>query len=207
MTLSTKQILRKYFIMGSQNCKRDPLIILERAAKAGITAFQFREKGEGSLTGKAKLVLGKQLRDICREHNIPFIVNDDIELVNPLEADGIHLGQDDRSVDELRRMYPNKIIGLSVSNRNEVANSPIELVDYIGAGPVFSTNTKSDAKSAVGLEWITALRQHFPELPIVGIGGIQPDNAANVLEAGADGVSVISAITDAPDIEQAVVSL
>src|SRR5690625_3128742 len=112
--MSLRKQLRKYFIMGSQNCDRDPVEILREAASAGITAFQYREKGDGSLTWKAKLELGKQLREICSAHQIPFIVNDDIELVEPLQADGIHVGQDDLSVKELRRMLPDKIIGLSV---------------------------------------------------------------------------------------------
>ncbi len=193
--------------MGSQNCDRHPVEILESAAQAGITAFQFREKGDGSLTGNAKLELGKQLRDICGHYDIPFIVNDDIDLVTPLEADGIHVGQDDRSVEEVRKLFPNKIIGLSVSSRSELINSPIQLVDYIGAGPVFTTNTKKDAKTAVGLEWITSLRKQFPDLPIVGIGGINSDNAASVIAAGADGVSVISAITHATDIRNSVENL
>src|SRR5690625_1065932 len=100
--MSLRKQLRKYFIMGSQNCDRDPVEILYEAVSAGITAFQYREKGDGALTGKAKLELGKQLREICASHHIPFIVNDDIELVQPLEADGIHVGQDDLSVQEIR---------------------------------------------------------------------------------------------------------
>ncbi|MGJ9459545.1 thiamine phosphate synthase [Oceanobacillus sp. CF4.6] len=199
-----KQNLRKYFIMGSQNCTIDPTEILESAAEAGITAFQFREKGPKSLTGHAKLELGKQLRDICRRHHIPFIVNDDIDLVTPLDADGIHVGQDDQSVEELRKMFPTKIIGLSVSNPYEVEKSPLQLVDYIGAGPIYATSTKTDAKTPVGAEWITTLRKQFPDLPIVGIGGINTENALPVIDAGADGVSFISAITAANDINLAV---
>lgn len=205
MTMQT--ILRKYLIMGSQNCDRSPVEILEAAAKAGITAFQYREKGAGSLSGDEKLELGKQLREICREYNIPFFVNDDIDLVEPLDADGIHVGQDDISVTYLRGRFPTKLIGLSVSNADEVANSPMKLVDYIGAGPMYSTSTKEDAKSAVGPEWIFQLRKQFPNLPIVGIGGITTSNAKTVIEAGADGVAVISAITKAGNITGAVESL
>src|SRR5699024_4725080 len=80
--------------------------------------------------------------------------------------------------------------------------SPIDLIDYVGAGAVFSTTTKEDAKNAVGLEWIQTLRNKYPALPIVGIGGINSDNAQAVLEAGADGVSVISAITQAKSIKK-----
>lgn len=199
--------MRKYFIMGSQNCDYDPTDILESAAKAGITAFQFREKGEGSLTGKAKLELGGQLRKICREYQVPFIVNDDVELGKSLDADGIHVGQDDQAVKTIRALFPDKIVGLSVSNSREVADSPLSLVDYVGAGPVFATSSKWDAKEAVGVEWIATLREQFPTLPIVGIGGITTQNAASVIEAGADGVSVISAITKSKNINEVVQSL
>lgn len=207
MTYHIKDALRKYFIMGSQNCKQDPTVVLEEAAKAGITIFQFREKGPSSLIGDEKLELGKQLRAICKNYYIPFIVNDDVELVDLLDADGIHVGQDDYSVKSLRERFPDKIIGFSVSTPNEVANSPINLVDYIGAGPIFPTTTKSDAKATVGIEWIKSLRKEFPMLPIVGIGGINATNAKLVIESGADGVSFISAITKAENIAEAVKAL
>jgi len=200
--MSKRDYLRKYFIMGSQNCERDPITILEEAAKSGITAFQFREKGKGALTGNEKIQLGKSLREICRRYEIPFIINDDTQLIDLLDADGVHVGQDDMAVEELRQRYPNKIIGLSVSNEKELTRSPIHLVDYIGAGPVYSTNTKEDAKEAVGLKWIEFLRDKYPELPIVGIGGINTDNAKAVLEAGADGVSFISVVTKSNNIMQ-----
>lgn len=196
--------LRKYLIMGSQNCNEDPVKILESAIDAGITAFQFREKGVGALTGNAKLKLGFKLRLMCSRHNIPFIINDDLDLVEPLEADGIHVGQDDLSVQDVRGAFPDKIIGLSVSNQAEAARSPIQLADYLGAGPIFSTITKEDAKKAVGVEWIKQLHTEFPHIPIVGIGGINQRNAASVIEAGADGVAVISAITKAKNIRAAV---
>ena len=205
--ISLQQQLRKYFIMGSQNCDRDPVKVLQEAVSAGITAFQYREKGDGALTGKAKLELGKQLREICASHQVPFIVNDDIELVEPLSADGIHVGQDDLSVKEIRRMFPDKIIGLSVSNIHELEQSPLSFVDYIGAGPIYHTSTKSDAKSVVGVQWIETLRAQFSNLPIVGIGGIDTHNAPLVIQAGADGVSVISAITKAENIRDAVEKL
>ena len=202
-----KDQLRKYFIMGSQNCSRNPVDILEEAIQGGITAFQFREKGEGSLTGMEKIELGKQLRNICLEHRIPFFINDDIDLADTLHVDGIHVGQDDMPIEEIKNLYPNKIIGLSISNREELNQSPVDLIDYIGAGAVFPTSTKKDAKAAVGLEWIKTLRSEFPDLPIVGIGGITTHNAHKVREAGADGISVISAITEAENITEVVRSL
>ena len=93
--MTQRRYLRKYFIMGSQNCDRDPEEILLEAIKAGITAFQFREKGKGSLDGEAKVELGKKLRELCRNYDIPFFINDDVELATTFDVDGIHVGQDD----------------------------------------------------------------------------------------------------------------
>jgi|SRR5699024_4737191 len=199
--------IRKYFIMGSQDCDRVPEVILEEAIAAGITAFQFREKGVGSLSGDAKISLGKKLRKICRDHDVPFFVNDEVELVEILEADGIHVGQDDADVEELRRKFSDIFIGLSISNEEELEKSPVHLVDYVGAGPVFSTSSKADAKKPVGVEWIQSLRAKHSELPIVGIGGIDETNAHEVIQAGADGVAIISAITKSDDIEKTVKKL
>lgn len=200
--MNVKPMLRKYFIMGSQNCSRDSATILKEAIAGGITAFQYREKGPGSLTGEAKIELGKRLRKICREHGIPFIINDDIDLIEVLDVDGVHVGQDDTPPEQIREMYPDLIIGLSISNEQELKNSNLEVVDYVGAGPVFTTKTKEDAKDAVGLAWIETLRKWHPDLPIVAIGGINENNAKQVLAAGADGVAFISAVTKSKDITE-----
>lgn len=193
--------------MGSQNCDRDPKQVLKEAIQAGITAFQYREKGSDALSGNQKIQLGKELRAICRQHNIPFFINDDVELTEVLETDGIHVGQDDKDAKELRQQFPNKWIGLSVSNLEELHASPLDYVDYLGVGPIFATSTKEDAKMAVGTGFITEIKRLYPNMPIVGIGGINTENAAAVMEAGADGVSVISAITKATDIQEAIANL
>ena len=205
--MTQRNYLRKYFIMGSQDCDRDPEIILQEAIDAGITAFQFREKGKGSLNGEAKIDLGEKLRALCRNHNIPFFINDDVELATTLDVDGIHVGQDDEKIVNLQSEFPNLLIGLSVSNEAELKRSPIHLVDYVGAGPIFGTTSKDDAKAAVGTEWIKFLRNKHRYLPIVGIGGINTSNAQQVIEAGADGVAVISAITKSENIYTTVSSL
>ncbi len=202
--MNLRKRLRKYLIMGSQNCQRDPVKVLEEAIAGGITAFQFREKGPGSLKGEKKLALGLKLRQLCWKHDVLFIVNDDSVLVEPLEADGIHVGQDDVSVEHMRSAFPNKIIGLSVSNEAELRKSSAGVVDYLGAGPVFGTSTKVDAKAPVGVEWIERVRWMYPDIPLVGIGGITVQNTGSVLEAGADGVCVISAVTYAEDVRDVV---
>ena len=203
--------LRRYFIMGSQDCPKNqsPESILQAAIRGGITAFQFREKGVHALSGVKKIALGKELRQLCKKNHIPFIVNDDVELVHELQADGIHVGQDDPSVSNLRKKFPHLIIGLSISNFSELEKSKhvLPLINYIGAGTIYPTTSKSDAKQAVGLQWIRDLRNRHPQMPIVGIGGIQVNNAKDVINAGADGIAVISAITKASNIHAIVKQL
>lgn len=199
--------LRKYLVFGSQDCHREPEVILHEAIEAGITAFQYREKGNNCLQGQEKIQLGKKLRQICSEYDIPFIINDDVELIESLNVDGIHVGQTDTSVTLLREQYPNLKIGLSISTMKELNNSLIDDVDYIGAGPIFATRSKNDAKPVVGVNWINQLRKLHPTLPIIGIGGINEHNAKDVLLAGADGVAVISAITKANNITHVVNNL
>lgn len=199
--------LRKYLVMGSSQSNRDPLEVLEEAISGGITAFQYREKGQGSLEGESRLQLGRMLRSACKKHQVLFVVNDDLDLALELEADALHLGQDDQDVSYVRQHYPELILGLSVSTIEELNNSRIDLVDYIGAGPIYSTNTKQDAKKAVGPSFVKEIKEIYPSTPVVGIGGITPINASEVIEAGADGVAVVSAIVGANDVEEAVRSL
>lgn len=204
MNLKTR--LRKYFVMGSQDCDRDPEQILREAITAGITTFQYREKGPRSLSGEAEIKLGKKLREMCKEHDVLFIVNDKVELAEILDADGIHVGQEDTPVEEIREKFPDKIIGLSVTNMEEVKQSRIDLVDYVGAGPIYATDTKP-GKEATGPDWLQEIKNLHPDLPIVAIGGIKPANAQEVLDAGADGLVVVSAITKSKNIKRAVAEL
>ncbi|WP_066064516.1 thiamine phosphate synthase [Neobacillus soli] len=189
--------LRVYFIMGSTNCRKDSAQVLKEAIGGGITLFQFREKGEGALTGAKKYALAKELQDICKEHYIPFIVNDDIELALAIDADGVHIGQEDESVKIVRERIGDKILGVSVHTRKEAMSAMRGGADYFGIGPVFPTKTKADAKPSRGTILIEELRKNGCNFPIVGIGGITVENARTVVEAGADGVSVITAISHA----------
>lgn len=193
-----QQALKVYFIMGSPNCRKSPAEVLTEAIEGGITLFQFREKGEGALTGNAKYKLAKELQQICQQHQIPFIVNDDLELALQLDADGVHIGQEDEPVHIVReKIGAEKILGVSVHTMEEAVAAKQEGADYYGIGPVFPTATKKDAKPSQGTKLIEKLRIEGFTIPIVGIGGITSDNAACVIEAGADGVSVITAISHA----------
>jgi len=195
--------LRVYFIAGSQDCRQDPVEVLKEALTGGITMFQFREKGKTARTGEQKLQLAKELQALCQSHGVPFIVNDDLELAIALDADGVHVGQEDEPASVVReRIGPHKILGVSAHTVQEARLAIADGADYIGVGPIFPTQSKADAKEVKGPEGITEFRREGIQLPIVGIGGITLENAHLVMKAGADGVSVISAITHANSIEE-----
>lgn len=193
--------LQLYFIMGSTNCKQDPEKVLLDAIDGGITMFQFREKGEGALIGTEKMNLAQKLQNRCKEHAIPFIVNDDIELALALNADGVHIGQDDEDASTVRKkLGEGKLVGVSAHTLMEVKKAIADGADYIGAGPIYPTLTKADAEPVKGTSLIEEVRKSGIRIPIVGIGGINEGNARAVIEAGADGVSVITAISLAADV-------
>ncbi|MDP5274750.1 thiamine phosphate synthase [Chengkuizengella axinellae] len=190
-----KQHLKLYLVMGSVNCKKDPVEVLSEAIEGGITIFQYREKGDGALEGYEKLQLGKKLQSFCKQNNIPFIVNDDINLALELDADGIHIGQEDGNISEIRKLVGNKILGVSTHNLAEAKEAVNLGTNYIGVGPMYETKTKLDASEVTGPNMIRHLRQNSINIPIVGIGGINQTNLKPVITAGADGVAVISAIS------------
>ncbi len=192
-----RDILNVYFIMGSQDCPgRKPEQVLEEAIAGGITCFQYREKKSG-LHMHQTVKLGKRLQSICKRSGIPFIVNDRVDLALILNADGVHIGQEDLPAPEVRKLIGNhQILGVSAKTPSEALTARQHGADYIGVGPMFDTISKLDAGQAIGPARITEIRKSAgSEFPIVGIGGINPRNANLVLEAGADGVAVISAIS------------
>ncbi|MFD1991915.1 thiamine phosphate synthase [Paenibacillus nicotianae] len=202
--LHIRQYLRLYLVMGSVNCTRPPEEVLTSAIAGGITLFQFREKGVGALTGQAYYQLGERLQQICKTHQIPFIVNDDIELAIALDADGIHVGQDDAPAEGIRaRLGYNKMIGVSAHNVTEARQAIQDGADYLGIGPIYPTISKADAQAVQGTSTITALKNYHIDIPVVGIGGIHAHNAEPIFTAGADGIAVISAIAGQDNVEQA----
>jgi len=200
-----KELLKLYFICGTTTCLgKDLYTVVEDALKGGITLFQFREKGKDALEGKEKLELAIKLQNLCKKYNVPFIVNDDIELALEIDADGVHVGQDDLGVDEIRKLMPNKIIGLSIGNEEELKQSKVEYVDYVGVGPVYVTQSKDDAGGAIGYEGLELMRKLLPQMPLVAIGGIQTQHIKDVMKTNVDGVSIISAISYSDNIEKTV---
>lgn len=200
-----KELLKLYFICGTTTCQgKDLYSVVEEALKGGITLFQFREKGKGALEGKEKVELAIKLQNLCKKYNVPFIVNDDIELALEIAADGVHVGQDDLGVDEIRKLMPDKIIGLSIGNEEELKQSKVEYVDYVGVGPVFVTQSKGDAGEAIGYEGLELMRKLLPTIPLVAIGGIQTQHIKDIMKTNVEGVSIISAISYSKNIEKTV---
>lgn len=198
--------LQLYFIMGTGNVlNQEPINVLEKALQAGITMFQFREKGTNALTGEAYENFARKCQKLCQQYHVPFIVNDDVELAIKLRADGVHIGQEDCPVSMVRKKIGNMmILGVSVHSHTELQTALQYGADYVGIGPIFSTTSKSDANPPSGTDFLQQVHIQYPELPIVAIGGINCSNAPTVFKAGADGIAVISAICESEDISKTV---
>ncbi len=169
---------------------------LDAALAAGVRVVQLRDKRTAM---RAVLRLGEQVAELCARHGALLLVNDRADLALALDAAGLHVGQDDLPPEVARRLLgPERLLGLSASFLPEVeAAERLEAVDYIGFGALYPTATKLDAEPA-GLELLRQARQRTRK-PIVGIGGITADTAAEVIRAGADAVAVVSAVFRAPD--------
>lgn len=202
-----KEMLSLYFIMGSTNCKQDPVYVLEQAIAGGITLFQYREKGIGALHGMEKVRLAEKLQQVCKDAGIPFIVNDDLDLAIALDADGVHVGQEDEAASYVRQRIGNKILGVSTHSLTEAHHAIAHGADYLGLGAIYTTYSKDDIVKIHGTDIIRSFREANITIPIVGIGGITSSNAKEIIEAGANGVAVISAIAGADNVKQATAQL
>ena len=191
-----------YIILDPSVCPARPLVeVLTVAAEAGATLFQYRNK-----TASMKDAYGEALvlRQAAAKAGVLFIVNDRCDLALAVDADGVHLGQGDLSLDLARKvMGPEKLIGISTHNPDQVREATAGQPDYLGFGPIFTPGSKQDHDPVVGLEGLRAMRA-LTALPVFAIGGIHIDQVREVLRAGANGVAVISAILKAQDISQAV---
>ncbi|MDY0360840.1 MAG: thiamine-phosphate kinase [Desulforegulaceae bacterium] len=194
-----KKHLKFYFITDHQNTNISMLDQVKEAVLGGATIVQYRNKN--FLPGHIDEVY--EIKKFLKLNKIPFIINDNILLAKAVDADGIHLGQDDFSPFSARNIIgKNKIIGISISDLYEFENTDFSQCDYIGLGPVFPTNTKKDAKKACGLGFVSKITSKTT-LPVVGIGGINIKNCNSVIETGALGICVISAVTGESSIYEA----
>ena len=170
--------------------------IVAAAVRGGITCVQLREKQASTREFVAEARAVKALL-AAQERHIPLIINDRLDVALAVGADGVHLGQSDMELCDARRIAgANFIIGISAESVADAMAAAAAGADYLGISPVFATATKTDTASPLGLEGIRAIRAAV-SLPLVGIGGINQNNASAVLQAGADGVAVVSAIVSA----------
>lgn len=174
--------------------------IIEAAVSGGVTIVQLREKEAPT---SDFIALGRRAAEILRPRRIPLIINDRVDVALAVLADGVHLGATDMNTADARAILgPKAIIGLTVENEEQAVAADMLDVDYLGVSPIFPTPTKTDTGAAWGIDGLWRLRP-LVRKPLVAIGGINAGNAARVLEAGADGLAVVSAICAAPDPEAA----
>lgn len=179
---------------------RSHLEVIRAAIAGGATVVQYREK-EG--TTRQMMEEARALRELARQAGVPFIVNDRVDIALAVDADGVHVGQDDMPAPLARKlMGPEKIVGVSVDNLEQALQAERDGADYVGAGPILATPTKPDAAPPIGLEGLAEICRQV-SIPVVAIGGINETNAAAVIAAGAAGVAVVSAVVAAPDVEAA----
>jgi thiamine-phosphate pyrophosphorylase len=165
---------------------------VEAAVDGGASVVQYR-----ATTGTRHYLYqtALALRDLLRQRHVPLIVNDQVDLALAIDADGVHVGQNDLPVEIVRRLIgPDKLLGLSITASGQLYTVPPKTVDYLGIGPVFPTISKDDAAPALGLEQLARLTART-SLPVVAIGGISLENAPAVFATGVAGLAVVSALS------------
>lgn len=175
--------------------KRDFYDVIEEALKAGCRCVQLREK---NCLGKEFLQKALKLRAITTKYEALFIVNDRVDIAILSNADGVHVGQDDIPLKEVRKLMKDKIIGVSANNLEEAIEAQANGADYIGVGAIFPTNTKLDANN-VGIIMLNSIIEKV-NLPIVAIGGLKTTNVTQLKNTGILGYAVVSDILGEDDV-------
>jgi thiamine-phosphate pyrophosphorylase len=178
-----------YFITDAGLSRAGNMSDVREAVAAGVRVVQYRDKHchPDKLREEARL-----LRELCRK--VLFLVNDRVDLALMVDADGVHLGQEDLPYEAARELLgPDKIIGITVHNLREAREAAARGADYLGVSPIFPTRTKADAGAAGGLGLLREIRREVA-VPLIAIGGINLSNARQVIRAGADGLCAISAV-------------
>jgi thiamine-phosphate pyrophosphorylase len=183
---------------------RSNIDVVREMVKGGVSTIQYREKGDKSSRKKYEECL--EIRRITGGEGVVFIVNDFIDIALAVDADGIHIGQDDLPLEAVRKIAGDKIIGISTHNRSQALAALKAGADYIGVGPIYSTFTKIHEGGPVGLEYLDFAVKNIP-IPLVAIGGIKESNLEEVLGAGAKIAALVTEITGAPDIIKKIESL
>ena len=173
--------------------------VVKESLEGGVTFVQLREK---ELDEETFLKEAKELKELCRQYNVPFVINDNVELAKKIDADGVHVGQSDMEAGDVRAMLgPDKIIGVSAQTVEQAILAEKRGADYLGVGAVFKTGSKADADD-VSFETLKAICDAV-SIPVIAIGGITLENVKELSGSGICGIAVISAIYAAADIKKA----
>ncbi|HEY1981214.1 MAG TPA: thiamine phosphate synthase [Xanthobacteraceae bacterium] len=180
---------------------RDLAELARLCAVGGATLIQLRDKKSDT---RDMVAVARAIKQALGPFGVPFVVNDRVDVALAAGADGVHLGPEDMSAEDARRLLgPKALIGISIKSTDAAEAAPVELIDYVGSGGVYVTLSKQQKNAPIGTEGLgriaAVLRRRSPDLPVAGIAGIDAGNAAPVIAAGANGVAVISAISLAPD--------
>lgn len=176
---------------------------VEQALKGGVTLVQLREKGLGA---EQFLQEARQIQQLCRRFGVPLIINDSIEVALAVDADGVHLGQDDANAAQARQLLgKDKIIGVSAHNVQEALQAVQDGADYLGSGAVFGSGTKTNV-STLPMQTLREICSAVP-IPVVAIGGITEQNLQQLSGSGIAGAAVVSAIFAQENIEEAAIRL
>jgi len=196
-----RRLPRLYAIVDPLDTGRDPVALAEMMLAAGARLLQLRRKGASS---RELLALATRIAPTARRAGALFLVNDRPDIARAVDADGVHLGEQDLPIDAARRVLGrDRIVGLSTHDVDAARAAVAAGADYIGIGPVYETTSKAGALAPRGIELVRAARAAV-RCPLVAIGGITPANVADVLAAGADSVAMIAALVRADDPSVAV---
>ncbi|MCL1925144.1 MAG: thiamine phosphate synthase [Defluviitaleaceae bacterium] len=177
------------YLVTDENICEDLEKAVEEAIIGGVTIVQLREKNKSSRKFYEKAV---KIREITKKYNTPLIINDRVDIAYAVEADGVHLGQDDLDIKEARKIMGNKIIGISTNFVSQAIKAEKAGADYIGVGAVFKTNTKENSIH-IGIEGLKEIKEAV-KIPIVAIGGINELNISEIKNIGVQGYAIVSAI-------------
>ncbi|MBM9511587.1 thiamine phosphate synthase [Desulfogranum marinum] len=188
------------------SCGRSNIQVVEEMIKGGIKVIQYREKRH--LKDYCDILSECQtIREMTREHEVTFIINDFVDIALLVDADGVHVGQEDLPVDAVRRLLgPDKIIGLSTHSPEQMHKAQEVGADYIGVGPIYATQTKENVCAPTGFDYLEYVVENVA-IPFVAIGGIKQHNIDEVVKRGAQSICLVTEIVGADNITQTVKNL
>jgi thiamine-phosphate pyrophosphorylase len=169
--------------------------VVGAAVQGGVTMVQLREK---TATTREFLEEARALKALLAPHGVPLVINDRVDIALAVDAEGIHVGQKDMPVAQVRALAPGRIVGLSITNAAQMVGADTQMCDYLGVGPLYLQQTKPDASTPLGVDGFAKLRA-MTDRPVMAIGGLKAGNSAPVIAAGANGLAIVTGIISAKD--------